>query len=43
MKIVKQILIILVATGLMLVSQLSYGRHAALLIDAENGNVLYEL
>ena len=43
MKIVKRILLILTATGLMLVSQLSYGRHAALLIDAENGNVLYEL
>jgi D-alanyl-D-alanine carboxypeptidase len=43
MKIVKHILLILTATGLMLVSQLSYGRHAALLIDAENGDVLYEM
>jgi D-alanyl-D-alanine carboxypeptidase len=43
MKIVKHILLILTATGLMLLSQLSYGRHAALLIDAENGDVLYEM
>lgn len=43
MKIVKRILLVLTATGLMLVSQLTYGRHAALLIDADNGNVLYEL
>ncbi|MBK8815367.1 MAG: D-alanyl-D-alanine carboxypeptidase [Methylococcaceae bacterium] len=27
----------------MMLSQLSYGRHAAILIDADNGNVLYEL
>jgi D-alanyl-D-alanine carboxypeptidase len=43
MKIVKRILLILTVTGLMLVSQLSHSRHAALLIDADNGNVLYEL
>lgn len=43
MKIVKRILLVLTATGLVLVSQLTYGRHAALLIDADNGNVLYEL
>ncbi|WP_411726102.1 serine hydrolase [Methyloglobulus sp.] len=43
MTIVKRILLVLTATGLMLVSQLTYGRHAALLIDADNGNVLYEL
>jgi D-alanyl-D-alanine carboxypeptidase len=43
MIIVKRILLILMATGLMLVSQSGYSRHAALLIDADNGNVLYEL
>ena len=43
MKIVKQILLVLTATSLMLVSQLSHSRHAALLIDADSGNVLYEL
>jgi D-alanyl-D-alanine carboxypeptidase len=43
MKIVKHILLILTATGLMLVSHTAMARHAALLIDADNGNVLYEL
>lgn len=43
MKIVKLILLVLTATGLMLVSQTVTARHAALLIDADNGNVLYEL
>lgn len=43
MKIVKHSLLILTATWLMMLSQLSYGRHAALLIDADTGNVLYEL
>ncbi|MEQ1738336.1 MAG: serine hydrolase [Methyloglobulus sp.] len=43
MKIVKHILLILTATGLMLVSHAATARHAALLIDADSGNVLYEL
>jgi D-alanyl-D-alanine carboxypeptidase len=43
MKIVKQILLILATTGLLLVSHTAFARHAALLIDAESGNVLYEL
>lgn len=43
MKFVKLILLLVTVTGLMLVSQLSHARHAALLIDAENGDVLYEL
>ena len=43
MKLVKQILLILAASGLMLVSQTAMSRHAALLIDADSGNVLYEL
>jgi D-alanyl-D-alanine carboxypeptidase len=43
MKIVKQILLVLTAASLMLVSQSGYSRHAALLIDADTGNVLYEL
>ena len=43
MKIVKQLLLVLTATSLMLVSQLAYSRHAALLIDADSGNVLYEM
>ena len=43
MKIVKQTLLILTATALMLGSHTAMSRHAALLIDADNGNVLYEL
>jgi D-alanyl-D-alanine carboxypeptidase len=43
MKIVKHILLILAAASLMLVSQTTVARHAALLIDADNGNVLYEM
>jgi D-alanyl-D-alanine carboxypeptidase len=43
MKIVKHILLVLAATGLILVSQLGHARHAALLIDADSGDVLYEL
>ncbi len=43
MKIVKSILHILLVTGLVLVSQAAMARHAALLIDADSGNVLYEL
>lgn len=43
MKIAKLILLTLTTIGLLLVSQLSYSRHAAILIDADNGNVLYEL
>lgn len=43
MKIVKRILLILTASGLMLVSHTAMSRHAALLIDADNGNVLYEM
>jgi D-alanyl-D-alanine carboxypeptidase len=43
MKIVKLVLLILTATWLMLISHTAMARHAALLIDADNGNVLYEL
>ena len=43
MKIVKLALCLLMATGLMLLSQQSQARHAAILVDADNGNVLYEL
>ena len=43
MKIAKRILLILTATGLMLVSHTAMSRHAALLIDADSGNVLYEM
>ena len=43
MKIVKPILLVFTATLLVLVSQLSHSRHAALLIDASNGDVVYEL
>jgi len=39
----KKILLIIAATCALLASQISYGRHAALLIDADTGNVLYEL
>ena len=43
MKIVKFFLLVLTTTGLMLVSNTALSRHAALLIDADSGNVLYEL
>jgi D-alanyl-D-alanine carboxypeptidase len=43
MTIVKHILLILAATSILLVSQTSAARHAALLIDADTGSVLYEL
>jgi D-alanyl-D-alanine carboxypeptidase len=43
MKIVKFILLVFSVAGLLLVSQSTYARHAALLIDADNGDVLYEL
>ncbi len=43
MRIVKSLLFVFTATALMLVSQVSHGRHAALLIDTDNGDVLYEL
>jgi D-alanyl-D-alanine carboxypeptidase len=43
MKIVKRTLLILTTTWLMMLSQFSHARHAALLIDADSGNVLYEL
>ncbi|NOU43943.1 MAG: D-alanyl-D-alanine carboxypeptidase [Methyloglobulus sp.] len=43
MKIVKKLLPLLSAAGLLLVSHTAMARHAALLIDAETGSVLYEL
>jgi D-alanyl-D-alanine carboxypeptidase len=43
MTIAQRFLLALIAACLMLDSQTSYGRHAALLIDADNGNVLYEM
>ena len=43
MKNAKLSLLVLTAIGLMLMSNISYSRHAALLIDADNGDVLYEL
>ena len=39
----KTILLILIPTWLFLVSGLSYGQHAEIIIDAENGSVLHEL
>lgn len=39
----KLFLLILNAACLLLASQISYARHAAILIDAENGNVLHEV
>lgn len=39
----KKFLLIIAATWLVLASQISHGRHAALLIDADTGNVLYEM
>jgi D-alanyl-D-alanine carboxypeptidase len=40
---VKLTLLILNAIWLFAVSEASYGRHAAIIIDAENGNVLHEV
>ena len=39
----KIILLILMPTWLLLVSELSYGQHAEIIIDAENGSVLHEI
>ena len=39
----KTILLILIPTLLLLVSELSYGQHAEIIIDAENGSVLHEI
>ncbi|MFI3187860.1 MAG: D-alanyl-D-alanine carboxypeptidase family protein [Methylococcaceae bacterium] len=40
---VKLTLLILNALWLLAASELSYGRHAAIIIDADNGNVLHEM
>ena len=40
---VKLTLLILNAVFLLAVSELSYGRHAAIIIDADNGNILHEI
>lgn len=40
---VKLALLILNAVWLFAVSEVSYGRHAAIVIDADNGNVLHEI
>jgi D-alanyl-D-alanine carboxypeptidase len=40
---VKLALLILNAVWLLAVSEASYGRHAAIVIDADNGNVLHEV
>jgi len=39
----KLILLILIPLCLSLVSEISYGRHAAILIDADNGRILHEI
>jgi len=39
----KQLLLVLNAVWLIAVSQASYARHAAIIIDADNGNVLHEV
>jgi D-alanyl-D-alanine carboxypeptidase len=43
MNTVKSILLILMPVWLLLVSESSYGRHAAIMIDADNGRVLHEV
>jgi D-alanyl-D-alanine carboxypeptidase len=40
---VKLALLILNAVWLLTLSEVSYGRHAAIIIDADNGNVLHEV
>ncbi len=42
MKTVKAILLILMPVWLLLLSESSYGRHAAIIIDADSGSVLHE-
>ncbi len=39
----KKILLILIPAWLLLTAQISYGQHAEIIIDAENGNVLHEI
>ena len=43
MNTVKSILLILIPVWLLLVPASSYGRHAAIMIDADNGSVLHEV
>ena len=43
MNTVKSILLILMPVWLLLVPASSYGRHAAIMIDADNGSVLHEV
>jgi D-alanyl-D-alanine carboxypeptidase len=43
MNTVKSILLIFIPLWLILISESSYGRHAEIIIDAENGSVLHEL
>jgi D-alanyl-D-alanine carboxypeptidase len=43
MNTVKSILLILLPVWLMLISESSHGRHAAIMIDADNGSVLHEV
>lgn len=43
MNTVKSILLILMPVWLLMVSESSYGRHAAIMIDADNGRVLHEM
>ncbi len=43
MKTVKLILLILLPVWMLLTSEISYARHAAILVDASNGNVLHEI
>ena len=43
MNTVKSILLILMPVWLVLVSDVSYGRHAAIMIDADDGSILHEV
>ena len=43
MKTAKKILHILIPAWLLLSTQVSYGQHAEIIIDAENGNVIHEV
>ena len=42
MNIAKKIYLILIPALLLLTTQISYGQHAEIIIDAENGNVIHE-
>ena len=39
----KKIFFVLLTVSLLLTTQISYGQHAEIIIDAENGDILHEI